>query len=67
MRDPVQTAQGISRRTFLERTGAAALAVAGGTLWRAASAAGAPAKTDTPLRHIVISCQENRSFDLFSF
>jgi phospholipase C len=38
--------------------------VAGTSLWRVASAASAPrTSAETPLRHIVISCQENRSFD----
>ena len=60
-----QQAEGISRRTFLEQAGAAGFAVAGGSLWRAASASGGSRarSADIPLRHIVISCQENRSFD----
>ena len=55
-----------SRRAFIRKTGAAGLAVAGGTLWAtapAAARAGRYGKAQTPLRHIVISCQENRSFD----
>jgi phospholipase C len=56
----------IDRRTFLRWSGAAGLAAASGAFWstgplvRRARAAG-PA--DTPLRHVVISMQENRSFD----
>ena len=65
MGEQIQQAEGINRRTFLERAGAAGMAVAGGSLWRAASASGSslPKSADIPLRNIVISCQENRSFD----
>src|SRR3954471_3923302 len=55
-----------TRRTFVKRAGAAGIAVAGGTLWgpsRAAAHARRYAKAQSPLRHVVISCQENRSFD----
>jgi len=55
-----------TRRTFLERAGVAGVAVAGGTLWTTAVAAARAqrvAKVDTPIRHLVIACQENRSFD----
>src|SRR6266545_7089716 len=55
-----------TRRTFVKRTGAGAAAVLGGSLY-ATGPAGARArrvqKARTPIRHIVISCQENRSFD----
>ena len=56
----------LSRRTFLKASGLAAAAGAATTFWstgptvrrvRAATAA------DTPLRHVIISMQENRSFD----
>src|SRR5215510_8900271 len=58
------SAKAISRRTFLERTGAAAAAVAGGSLLRTQMAGARPRPSaETPLRNIVISCQENRSFD----
>jgi phospholipase C len=55
----------ITRRTFLKRAGAAGVAVAGGTLWATSPAARAARtnRVDTPLRHIVIACQENRSYD----
>jgi phospholipase C len=56
----------VTRRAFLERAGAAGIAVAGGTLWATAPAAARArrvAKVDTPIRHLVIACQENRSFD----
>jgi phospholipase C len=56
----------VTRRTFLKRAGATGVAVAGGTLWASAPAA-AQAKrvrrVDTPIRHLVIACQENRSYD----
>ena len=57
---------GSSRRTFLKKTGAAGVAVAGGTLWATAPAAARArryGKAQSPLRHLVVSCQENRSFD----
>ncbi|HEY6960255.1 MAG TPA: alkaline phosphatase family protein [Gaiellaceae bacterium] len=56
----------LTRRTFVKRAGAAGVAVAGGTLWATSPAAARArryAKAQTPLRHVVISCQENRSFD----
>jgi phospholipase C len=55
-----------SRRTFLKGAGAAGIAVAGGTLWSTAPAAAQArrvAAVDTPIEHLVIACQENRSFD----
>jgi phospholipase C len=57
---------GLTRREFLEKSGAAGVAVAGGTLWATAPAAARArryGKAQSPLRHVVISCQENRSFD----
>jgi phospholipase C len=56
----------VSRRTFLKGAGAAGVAVAGGTLWKTAPAAAQAkrvAAVDTPIEHLVIACQENRSFD----
>jgi phospholipase C len=56
----------VTRRTFLKRAGAAGAAVAGGTLWATAPAAARArrvARVDTPVEHLVIACQENRSFD----
>jgi len=55
-----------TRRSFVKKAGAAGVAIAGGTLWAtspAAARAGRYAKAQSPLRHVVISCQENRSFD----
>src|SRR3954465_2286485 len=56
----------LTRAGFRRKTGAAGGAVAGGTLWATAPAAARArryGKAQSPLRHIVISCQENRSFD----
>ena len=55
-----------TRRTFLERSGAAGVALLGGSLWQTAPAAARArrvAKVDTPIEHLVIACQENRSYD----
>jgi phospholipase C len=52
-----------TRRTFLRRGGAAVL---GGTLWPTAPAAARArrsGRSGTPIEHLVVSCQENRSFD----
>ena len=56
----------LTRQSFLKRAGAAGVAVLGGTLWRtspAAARARRVARVDTPIKHLVIACQENRSFD----
>src|SRR6478736_5695835 len=56
----------LTRGDFVRRTGAIGVAVAGGTLWATAPAAARArryGRAQTPLRHVVISCQENRSFD----
>jgi phospholipase C len=54
-----------TRRRLLEKAGAAGAAVAGGSLLAAAPAAAhrPRRKRRTPIDHLVISCQENRSFD----
>jgi phospholipase C len=55
---------GFTRGTFLRRAGGVALL--GGALWATAPAAARArrvGKADTPLRNVIISCQENRSFD----
>ena len=56
----------VTRRRFLKWSGAAGVAAAGGAYWSIGptvrrTRAAAPA--DTPLKHVVISMQENRSFD----
>jgi phospholipase C len=56
----------VTRRTFLKRAGVAGAAVAGGTLWATAPAAARArrfGKRSGPIQHLVVSCQENRSFD----
>ena len=56
---------GLTRRSFLLRAGLGAAVALGGTPWRTAPAAGTPHPhpASTPLEHVIISCQENRSFD----
>jgi phospholipase C len=63
---PPPQASRLSRRRFLEWSGAAGAAAIGGAYWSIGPTvrrvrAAAPA--DTPLEHVVISMQENRSFD----
>src|SRR2546427_12953020 len=56
----------LTRRTLLKRAGVGAVAVLGGSLYATAPAAARAQrvrKGDTPLGHVIISCQENRSFD----
>jgi phospholipase C len=56
----------LTRQSFLKRAGVAGVAVLGGTLWGTSPAAARGrrvAKVDTPIKHLVIACQENRSFD----
>jgi phospholipase C len=64
--DVTSTHDGLTRAEFVRRAAAAGVAVAGGTLWATAPAAAqarrAPA-AETPIKHLVIACQENRSFD----
>src|ERR1700758_3506106 len=58
--------QGLTRRTLLKRGGAAGVAVLGGTLWATAPAAARARRArdgGSPIKNLVISCQENRSFD----
>jgi phospholipase C len=55
-----------TRRGFVSRAGGAGVAILGGTLWASAPAAARArrvTKADTPIRNLVIACQENRSFD----
>jgi phospholipase C len=53
----------LTRRTFLKGSLAAGAAVAGGGLFTTAIHAKSRAGADTPLEHIIVACQENRSFD----
>jgi phospholipase C len=55
-----------TRRRFVQKSGAAGVAILGGTVWATAPAAARARrvrKASTPLRHVIVSCQENRSFD----
>jgi phospholipase C len=60
-------AEGFTRKAFLQRSGAAGVALLGGTVWATAPAAARARRRgprgDSPIRNLVISCQENRSFD----
>lgn len=53
----------LSRRTFLKGSVAAGAAAAGGGLWSTAIRPSRARAADTPIEHIIVSCQENRSFD----
>ena len=55
-----------TRRTFLKKSAAVGAAALGGTLWStwpAAARARGLDKKESPIKHLIISCQENRSFD----
>src|SRR3989442_15632119 len=55
-----------TRGAFVKKAGAAGVGVLGGPPWATAPAAAQArrlGKPKTPIRHLVISCQENRSFD----
>jgi phospholipase C len=53
----------ISRRTFLKGSAAAGVALAGGALWTTAIQPRRAHAAETPIRHVIVACQENRSFD----
>jgi phospholipase C len=62
--DPLSVS--LTRGSLLKRAGVAGTAVLGGTLWATAPAAARARRVraeSTPLEHVIISCQENRSFD----
>jgi phospholipase C len=55
-----------SRRTFLKKSAAAGAAILAGSLLPAETVAAATRRFDpksSPIKHLIISCQENRSFD----
>ncbi len=54
-----------TRATFLKRAGAAGAALLGGSVWptSVAAARARRPRAEPPIRNLVISCQENRSFD----
>ena len=67
--------ESLNRRTFLKRSGVAGATLVGGALWPVSAAAKQKPKPkpkpklkpkpkpEHPIEHLVISCQENRSFD----
>ena len=55
---------GLTRRGFLRKSAVAGAAILGGTAWASLPVtARARGRHQSPIRHLVISCQENRSFD----
>jgi phospholipase C len=59
---------GLTRETFLKRSGVAGAALLGGSLWASAPAAAHARRRPShkaPIRNLVISCQENHSFDSY--
>ena len=54
---------GLTRRTFLKGSIATGAAVAGGGLWTTALQPRTARAAETPIEHVVIAMQENRSFD----
>ena len=66
---PIDGSDGLTRKAFLRRSGAVGAALLGGSVWATASVA-ARARRQVPpsataIRNLVISCQENRSFDSY--
>ena len=53
----------LTRRSFLQRTGIGGAALLGGTVWPKILTAGTRPPSAPALNHVIISCQENRSFD----
>jgi phospholipase C len=62
-KDKVLIRNRLSRRAFLEGSAAAGFALGAGAAWPAIIRAAGRSAADTPIRHIVVSMQENRSFD----
>jgi phospholipase C len=57
---------GYTRRTFLKKSAAAGAAIIGASLLPPSIVAASTRRSDrkeSPIKHLVISCQENRSFD----
>jgi phospholipase C len=63
------TGASFTRKAFLQRSGAAGAALLGGSVWATAPVAARARRRgrrgDPPIRNLVISCQENRSFDSY--
>jgi len=59
----------LTRKAFVQRSGAAGVALLGGSVWPTAPAAARARRRgpggDPPIRNLVISCLENRSFDSY--
>jgi phospholipase C len=53
----------LSRRTFLKASAAVGAAAGTGGLWSTLIRPSRVRAADTPIDHIIVSCQENRSFD----
>jgi phospholipase C len=53
----------LSRRAFLQGSAAAGMAIGAGAAWPTIIRAARRTASDSPIRHIVVSMQENRSFD----
>ncbi len=57
---------GLTRRTFLQQSGGAGVALLGGSAWATGARVGRPGpRAGPPIRTLVISCQENHSFDSY--
>src|SRR6185312_11698940 len=67
--EPMDGSDGLTRKAFLRRSGAAGAALLGGSVWATASVAARARRQTAPaapvIRNLVISCQENRSFDSY--
>ena len=61
--------EGFTRKAFLQRSGAAGVALLGRSVWATAPVAARARRQgrrgDPPIRNLVISCQENHSFDSY--
>jgi len=54
----------LTRRSFLQSTGIGGAAMLGGTLWpKILGGTSLALSSKPPINHVIISCQENRSFD----
>jgi phospholipase C len=65
-RTRLKAGDGYSRRRLIEKGGVAGVGILGGTLWATAPAAAQSRRARrgrSPIRHLIVSCQENRSFD----
>jgi phospholipase C len=63
MPEPTRRGAHLSRRTFLKGSIATTAAIAGGGLWTTAIQPRRVRASTTPIEHILVAMQENRSFD----